>query len=306
MNKRVLKNGSIIAMCLVLTVVYYQYNKEDNQEVAATKAPVNYQTVVLKDKEDTLVPVEIDMAVVGEKDQIYRTMLSVMQSEQYADRGLYPLLPKDLEVSSMDIQNKVLTFDFNDSLCASDNEDALDILEGLAYTFCSDEVDSIKLQINDQEIAYIPNSTIPVSCLTKNLGINNFESDTNNIYKTVPVVVYNQKTIENTKYFVPVTTRIESDVTDLNTQVSMLLNKIEYQEPVSLASEVELQDGVLQVSVSSNLLLDNETMDSTLYQQLVKSLESITGVKKVSILVDKQEQANTTDVSNEINNRIKM
>lgn len=306
MNKKLLKNGSIIAMCLVLTVVYYQYNKDADKEVASNKVPTNYQTVVLKDKDNTLIPVEIDMAVVGEKDQIYRTMLSVMQSEQYTDRGLYPLLPKDLEVSSMDIQNKVLTFDFNDSFCATSNEDALDILEGLAYTFCDEEVDSINLQINDQEISYIPNSTIPVSCLTKNLGINNFDSDTNNIYKTVPVVVYNQKTIQNTKYFVPITTRVESDSTDLNTQVSLLLGKIDYQEPVSLAHEVELQDGILQVSVSSNLLLDNETMDSTLYQQLVKSLESINGVDKVSILVDKQEQSNTTDVSNEINNRIKL
>lgn len=306
MNKKLLKNGGIITACLALTFVYYQYNTDSTPETETKKAPVNYQTVIFKDKDDTLIPVEVDMQVKGEKDQIYRTMLSVMQSEQYSDRGLEPLLPKDLEVNSMDIQNKVLTFDFNDSLCAQDNKDALDILEGLAYVFCNDEVDKIKLKINDKEISYIPNSTVPVSCLNKNLGINNFDSDTNNIYKTVPVVVYNQKTINNTKYFVPTTTRVESDVSDINLQVASVLNKIVSKEPVSLENEVQLQDGVLQVSVSSNILLDNETMDSTLYQQLVKSLESINGVEKVSIFVDKQEQTNTIDVSNEINNRIKM
>ena len=306
MNKKLLKNGSIITFCLVLTFVYYQYNTESTKKASNKPAPVNYQTVVLKDKEDTLVPIEVDMQVKGEPDQIYRTMLSVMQSEQYQDIGLEPLLPKDLEVNSMDIQNKVLTFDFNDSLCARDNKDALDILEGLSYVFCNNEIEKIKLKINDQEIAYIPNSTIPVSCLNNNLGINNFDSDTNTIYKTVPVVVYNQKIINDKKYFVPTTTRIQSDIADVNLQVALLLDKIEAKEPVSLESEVELQEGVLQVNVSSNVLLDNETMDSTLYQQLVKSLESIQGVDKVSIFIDKQEQTNTINVSNELNNRIKM
>lgn len=307
MNNRLLKNISMIAVCLVLTFVYFQYQgSNDTPKDKKTKNPVNYQTVVLKDKEDTLVPVEVDMQIEAEPDQLYRNMLHLMQSNDYKDKGLYPLLPKDLEVNGMEIENKILTIDFNDSLNATSNEDALDILEGLSYTFCGDEVDSIHLKIDGKDISNIPNSTIPTACMSKNLGINNFESDTNNIYRTVPVVVYNQKTIEGTKYYVPVTMRVESEPSDLNNQVSLLLNKIDYQEPVELVNEIQLQDGILQVSVGSNILLDNETIDSALYERLVKSLNSLPGVEKVSIYVDNQEQNPTTDVSSEINNRIKM
>lgn len=306
MNKRLLKNISVVAVCMVVTVTYFHFQENDTKTTSTSKKPVNYQTIVLKDKEDTLVPVEVDMQVNGEVDQIYRNMLHLMQSEEYTNKGLYPLLPSDLEVNGMQIDNKVLTINFNDSLTAKNNEDALDILEGLSYVFCGDDIEQIKLQINDKDISYLPNSTIPTSCLNKNLGINNFESTTNNIYKTVPVVVYNEKTIEDTQYFVPVTTRVESDSSDLNNQVSLLLGSIEYKEPLELANEVQLDNGVLQVSVASNVLLDNETIDSTLYQQLVKSLGSIQGVEKVSIYVDNQEQSPTTDVSNQINNRIKI
>ena len=48
------------------------------------------------------------------------------------------------------------------------------------------------------------------SCITNQLGINNFEASTNYIYKTTPVVVYNTETINNKEYYVPVTKRIET------------------------------------------------------------------------------------------------
>lgn len=308
MNNKLFKNVAIIGVCLACTFAYFQMSSggKDKEKKEPQKATTNYQTIVLKDKNDTLVPVEVDMGIKGEDDQIFRNMLYLMQSHEYEDIGLFPLLSSEVEVNAMQIDAKSLTFDFNDSLCASSNEDALDILEGLAYTFCKEGIDQIKYKIEGKEIAYIPNSTIPVSCSTYNLGINNFESDSLNIHRTIPVIVYNQKTINDRTYYVPVTTRIEVDNYDVNTQVSLLLDKIKYEEKITMTDEVSLEEGTMKVSLSSNILLDNENIDQTLYQQLVKSLESIDGVKAVTLYVDNQEIVPTTDVSNKINNRIKL
>ncbi|MFV0395807.1 MAG: GerMN domain-containing protein [Coprobacillaceae bacterium] len=307
MNNKLIKNATIIGICLVCGFVYFQLTtKEPEKEVVSESTTNNYQTIVLKDKNNTLVPVEVDMGIEGEEDQIFRNMLYLMQSNEYEDIGLYPLLSSDLEVNAMQIDAKSLTFDFNDELVANSNEDALDILEGLSYTFCHNGIEQIKFKINGEEISYLPNSTIPISCSTYLLGINNFESDSLNIHRTIPVIVYNQQTINDRTYYVPITTRIEVENQDVNTQVSLLLDKIEYQEPVSLTEEISLEEGAMKVSLASNILLDNENIDQTLYQQLVKSLESIDGVQSVTLYVDDQEIVPTTDESNQVNNRIKL
>jgi uncharacterized protein YifN (PemK superfamily) len=305
MNKKLIKNMTIIGLCLLCAFVYFQITPNDIVK-ESTKEISNYQTIVLKDKNNTLIPIEVDMKTDGENDQIFRNMLHLMQTNEYEDLGLYPLLSSDLEVNAMQIDNTSLTFDFNDHLYASSNEDALDMLEGLAYTFCRDGIEQIKFKIDGKEITYLPNSTIPLSYTTNALGINNFESASLNIHRTVPVVVYNQKIINEETYYVPITTRIEVEDNDINTQVSLLLDTIDYEKPIHLSEEVGLEEGTMKVSLSSNILLDNETIDQALYQQLIKSLESINGVKEVKLYVDGQEITATTKVTNQINNRIKL
>ncbi len=306
MRKRMLKNIAFIGICLSCALVYFQVfdnkKKEDKPKDAGVS---NYQTIVLKDKYNTLVPIEVNMGIEGEKDIINRNILQLMASNDYVHLGLYPLLSSELQVQAMHIDKKTLTFDFNDSLYASNNEDALDILEGLAYTFCRDGIERINIKIDGKEVNYLPNSTVPVSCLTSTLGINNFDSDSLQIHRTVPVMVYNKKMIHNHAYYVPVTTRIEVDSSDINTQVSMILNKIDYDKPIH-STQVQMEGGKMKVSLSSNILLDNETIDQTLYQQLIKSLKSITGITDVSLYVDQQEITPVKDVNVVINNRIRL
>lgn len=298
---------AVIGVCLVCAFIFFQASENDLEiETNSQNITPNYQTIVLKDSKDTLIPIEVDLGVEGESDTLFRNMLFLMQSNEYEDLGLFPLLSGDLEVNAMEIDGTSLTFDFNDSLYASNNEDALDILEGLTYTFCRDGIENIKFKIDGEYITHIPNSTIPVSSATNMLGINNFDSDSLHIHRTIPVLVYNQQTINERTYYVPVTTRVEADCTDFSNQVSLLLDKINYQEPITIAQEVDIEEGNLKVSLSPNILMDNESIDQTLYQQLMKSLESIQGVEEVTLYVDNQEIQSTVDVSNRINNRIRL
>ena len=298
---------AVLGVCLVCAFIFFQASENDLEiETNSQNITPNYQTIVLKDSKDTLIPIEVDLGVEGESDTLFRNMLFLMQSNEYEDLGLFPLLSGDLEVNAMEIDDASLTFDFNDSLYASSNEDALDILEGLTYTFCRDGIENIKFKIDGEYITHIPNSTIPVSSATNMLGINNFDSDSMHIHRTIPVLVYNQQTINERTYYVPVTTRVEADSTDISNQVSLLLNKINYQEPITIAQEVDIKEGNLKVSLSPNILMDNESIDQTLYQQLMKSLESIQGVEEVTLYVDNQEIQSTVDVSNRINNRIRL
>ena len=59
-------------------------------------------------------------------------------------------------------------------------------------------------------------------------------------------------------------------------------------------------------SFSSNILNDNESIDNTLYNRIVKSASHLENVKKVSLFVDNQEIDPVQDVNGEVDNRIKM
>ena len=293
-----------IGICAVASFVYLKNNNE-KEKTANTNDP-NYQTVVFKDKQDTLVPISIDFAREMEDDTKYRNMIEVMKSTDYEYLGLYPILDSNLQVNAISLNENSLTFDLSDHLYVNNNQEALDILEMFSYVFCVDGVKKVNLKINGNDISEIPNSTIPTSCITDNLGINNFESATNYIYKTTPVVVYNTKKINNKEYYVPITKRVETNATDIDTKVALMLEEIEYDKPLSLVDSCSLQEGVLTIHLAPNILNDNESIDNTLYNRIVKSANHLDNVESVSIFIDDQEILPVEDVNGEVDNQIKI
>ena len=293
-----------IGICAVSSFVYLKNNNE-KEKTANTNDP-NYQTVVFKDKQDTLVPITVDFAREMEDDTKYRNMIEVMKSTDYEYLGLYPILDSNLQVNAISLNENSLTFDLSDHLYVNNNQEALDILEMFSYVFCVDGVKKVNLKINGNDISEIPNSTIPTSCITDNLGINNFESSTNYIYKTTPVVVYNTKKINNKEYYVPITKRVETNATDIDTKVALMLEEIEYDKPLSLVDSCSLQEGVLTIHLAPNILNDNESIDNTLYNRIVKSANHLDNVESVSIFIDDQEILPVEDVNGEVDNRIKI
>lgn len=293
-----------IGICAVASFVYLKNNNE-KEKTANTNDP-NYQTVVFKDKQDTLVPITVDFAREMEDDTKYRNMIEVMKSTDYEYLGLYPILDSNLQVNAISLNENSLTFDLSDHLYVNNNQEALDILEMFSYVFCVDGVEKVNLKINGNDISEIPNSTIPTSCITDNLGINNFESSTNYIYKTTPVVVYNTKKINNKEYYVPITKRVETNATDIDTKVALMLEEIEYDKPLSLVDSCSLQEGVLTIHLAPNILNDNESIDNTLYNRIVKSANHLDNVESVSIFIDDQEILPVEDVNGEVDNQIKI
>lgn len=293
-----------IGICAVASFVYLKNNNE--KEKTANTNDLNYQTVVFKDKQDTLVPITVDFAREMEDDTKYRNMIEVMKSTDYEYLGLYPILDSNLQVNAISLNENSLTFDLSDHLYVNNNQEALDILEMFSYVFCVDGVKKVNLKINGNDISEIPNSTIPTSCITDNLGINNFESSTNYIYKTTPVVVYNTKKINNKEYYVPITKRVETNATDIDTKVALMLEEIEYDKPLSLVDSCSLQEGVLTIHLAPNILNDNESIDNTLYNRIVKSANHLDNVESVSIFIDDQEILPVEDVNGEVDNRIKI
>src|SRR5699024_10407505 len=112
-----------IGICAVASFVYLKNNNE-KEKTANTNDP-NYQTVVFKDKQDTLVPITVDFAREMEDDTKYRNMIEVMKSTDYEYLGLYPILDSNLQVNAISLNENSLTFDLSDHLYVNNNQEAL-------------------------------------------------------------------------------------------------------------------------------------------------------------------------------------
>ncbi|MCR1960531.1 hypothetical protein CWE04_00910 [Thomasclavelia cocleata] len=304
MRKKLL-TGILICASLVICLICIKQD-DNKQETKQPPVKTNYQTVVFRDDNNTLIPIEVDLGQELENDAKYRNMIEVMKSKDYEYLGLHPILDSNLQVNAMAMNEKSLTFDFSDNLYVNNNQEALDIFEMFSYVFCVNGIEKVNLKIDGNDISELPNSTVPASCITNRLGINNFESSTNYLYKTTPVVVYNTQTINNQEYYVPVTKRVETTESDIDTKVSIMLKQMEYEQPLSLVQQCSLNEGTLQIHLASNILNDNESIDNTLYNRIVKSASHLENVEKVLLFIDDQEIAPVEDVNGEVDNRIKM
>lgn len=272
---------SFLVICLTF-VSYVYLNKDDKK--SEEKEDIYLKTVVFKDEDNELIPVSINFHSQVELEQEVRNRINLMKSDELKRYGLYPVLSKDLEVLSVVLENKVLTLNLNDQIVA--NKDDMSILEALTFTMTDyDNIDRLKIQINGKDISHLPNSTIPVSSLTKNLGLNNFVETSSILHETIPVMVYNEKVIHQYSYYIPTTIRIDEN-DSVNEQVKTILSQIQGKIQVV---DTSLKNGVLTVKLGSNILLDNEKIDQTLEDLIVLSLSSLKGVKDVKIKINNED-----------------
>ena len=294
MDKKVVVVALLI-VCLS-TFSWFYLNQDQKQEANETYI----QTVIFQDQDHDLIPVSINLHNQMEMETDIRNKIDLMQSSQLQTYGLYPVLDAQLEIQSIELNNHILTVSFNDFLYTQHND--FNVIEALTYVLTDyDQVEQLYLQIDGQDISHLPNSTIPLNHLTKDLGLNNFEDASTFLHESIPVMVYQEKTVGDYLYYVPKTLRIHEQA-DLFLQVKTILNHI--NSKIHLL-DTTLKDHILTLELDSHILLDNETIDRTLEELMILSLKSLNDVEDVQIYIN-GENVRSKETSQIHYNYIKM
>ena len=301
MYKKYLRNISMIFLCAFATFVYFK-----NDDVKTVKKKANMQTVIFKDQDETLIPVSIDIGVKDNKENNIRGVIETMKSKDFTQLGLYPIFNKKLELNALIMESNQLTFDFTNNFKISNNQQALDICEALSYLFCKDGISKINMKIDGKAVSSFENTTIPLSCITPNLGINNFETSTFDLYQTSSVLVYNEKEIAGKTYYIPTTTRIQNTNQTIDQKVSLLLDHFENNTKVETTKKSQLNDGLLSIYLSSRILDNSENIFPTLYSRLEKSFLSLPDVSSVHIYINNELIQEDQNVSTSIDNIVQI
>lgn len=301
MYKKYLRNISMIFLCAFATFVYFK-----NDDVKTVKKKANMQTVIFKDQDETLIPVSVDIGVKDNKENNIRGVIETMKSKDFTQLGLYPIFNKKLELNALIMESNQLTFDFTNNFKVSNNQQALDICEALSYLFCKDGISKINMKIDGKAVSSFENTTIPLSCITPNLGINNFETSTFDLYQTSSVLVYNEKEIAGKTYYIPTTTRIQNTNQKIDQKVSLLLDHFENNTKVETTKKSQLNDGLLSIYLSSRILDNSENISPTLYSRLEKSFLSLPDVSSVHIYINNELIQEDQNVSTSIDNIVQI
>ena len=301
MYKRYLRNISMIFLCAFATFVYFK-----NDDVKTVKKKANMQTVIFKDQDETLIPVSVDIGVKDNKENNIRGIIETMKSKDFTQLGLYPIFNKKLELNALIMESNQLTFDFTNNFNVSNNQQALDICEALSYLFCKDGISKINMKIDGKAVSSFENTTIPLSCMTPNLGINNFETSTFDLYQTSSVLVYNEKEIAGKTYYIPTTTRIQNTNQTIDQKVSLLLDHFENNTKVETTKKSQLNDGLLSIYLSSRILDNSENISPTLYSRLEKSFLSLPDVSSVHIYINNELIQEDQNVNTSIDNIVQI
>lgn len=301
MYKKYLRNISMIFLCAFATFVYFK-----NDDVKTVKKKANMQTVIFKDQDETLIPVSVDIGVKDNKENNIRGIIETMKSKDFTQLGLYPIFNKKLELNALIMESNQLTFDFTNNFKVSNNQQALDICEALSNLFCKDGISKINMKIDGKAVSSFENTTIPLSCITPNLGINNFETSTFDLYQTSSVLVYNEKEIAGKTYYIPTTTRIQNTNQTIDQKVSLLLDHFENNTKVETTKKSQLNDGLLSIYLSSRILDNSENISPTLYSRLEKSFLSLPDVSSVHIYINNELIQEDQNVSTSIDNIVQI
>ena len=301
MYKKYLRNISMIFLCAFATFIYFK-----NDDVKTVKKKANMQTVIFKDQDETLIPVSVDIGVKDNKENNIRGIIETMKSKDFTQLGLYPIFNKKLELNALIMESNQLTFDFTNNFKVSNNQQALDICEALSYLFCKDGISKINMKIDGKAVFSFENTTIPLSCITPNLGINNFETSTFDLYQTSSVLVYNEKEIAGKTYYIPTTTRIQNTNQTIDQKVSLLLDHFENNTKVETTKKSQLNDGLLSIYLSSRILDNSENISPTLYSRLEKSFLSLPDVSSVHIYINNELIQEDQNVSTSIDNIVQI
>lgn len=288
-------------------------NKKENEN--KVNNPVNGETmlikrkVYLKNSQGLLVPLTINIEPYEDRTEEIKLLISKLKNNVEVQQGFKGLLDQDVELLNVEINDSLLTLDFNESFNKYEKNDEIRIIESLVWT-CSQyrDISQIKILVNGVELTKMPVGNCPVPRVLDNkFGINN------HIFTHKPnmdnITVYYEDVTSKELVYVPVTIQVEKNSNQIKSIVNALeqdiptytslkkakvLKQIEFNELPSILNDV------LNIDLTASSLVDETTVDKEIYEYLVMSFrDNISSIESVNILVQ-DEIMNVNGYKNEI------
>ena len=174
---------------------------------------------------------------------------------KYQDKipnGFCALLPSDTKLLGKEINNDVVTLNFNSNVLDVKSENEEKIIESLIYSITSiDGIDKIIIKIDGENLKKLPKTGIMLDTeLTRDYGINKtYDIDSIKGINKV-TIYYTNKTNNNDVYYVPVTKYVNNDEEKIKIIIDELASKFSFES--NLMSYLNYNTKLIDYNLTEN------------------------------------------------------
>ena len=284
-----------VALAAYLTTVLWPSRSQPVQTVSGSSGGGDMVQVYLLDEDATLIPYTLGIEEGLDLNQRVAEVLRLMTIGNEPVQGVRGLLPNNAQLENCTLQGSQLSLYFPENFRNYDPKTEMRLLEGLTWAVTQfDEVSEVLLYLAGEPLTHMPQLSTPVPLpLNRQIGINNFENTVNRLHDSHSLTVFYTRQKNGSSVYVPKTLRI-SNQTSLQDKLSSILSDIsvfsQLKQPLAetplTVLDCALDEGLLTINVSGEILDEEKKINEELVTSLLLSIQSSLGVSQVQLQVD--------------------
>lgn len=209
------------------------------------------------------------------------------------------LLAKDTKLEHLEIDNQMARLYFNDAFATYDKQYEIQILEAITWAITQfKEIKFVELYLNETKLDHMPIANLPIQVpLSRNIGINHFESATSSLHDSNTITVFYTKEIDEHSYFIPKSKRMNGNKSDMEAVVKEILKNVSitssltsplYKDNIDIMDLPRKEKDTLIVNMNAALLESDRSAKQLAYEALVLSLAENFETEKIMVYVEDQ------------------
>lgn len=253
-----MKKISKYTILLLVVFLFYLFptkEKYDLDKEVSKEVNINYHDIYLIDKNNYVAKTNIQVSSL-KKDLLIDELIEAMKIDgKYQDKipnGFCALLPSDTKLLGKEINNDVVTLNFNSNVLDVKSENEEKVIESLIYSITSiDGIDKIIIKIDGENLKKLPKTGIILDTeLTRDYGINKIY-DIDSIKGINKVTIYyTNKNNNSDVYYVPVTKYVNNDEEKIKIIIDELASKFSFES--NLMSYLNYNTKLLDYNLNEN------------------------------------------------------
>lgn len=275
-------------------------SQEEDNEQATESAETVQRELYLLDANGLVVPQTLTLP---KQEGVLKQLLEYLVADgpvaELLPSGFQAVLPAGTSVTvNLNEEDKTAVADFSTEFEDYEPAKEQQILQAITWTLTQfDSVDKVQIRINGYDQEVMPHNKTPIGDgVSRSDGINLESNQVVDLVNSEEVVLYFMGHQGDSRYYVPVTRRVEAGEDALTTAVNELIDGPSIgtslvsgiQSKANLLADPEVKDGTLTLDFNEHILESSENMavSQDVLNMLVLTLTEQNGVDKVSIEVN--------------------
>lgn len=217
------------------------------------------------------------------------------KNDYYLPNGFNAIIPKNTKVLNKSLEDDLLKINFSKELLNVSKENEEKMIEAIVYSLLEIKgIKKIMIFVEGDNLTKLPNSQKNLAIiLDKNIGINK-TYDLKNLKETNKTTTYYLSKIDNTYYYVPVTSisnkekeKVEIIIEKLKTSPTYKTNLISFLASNAELLNYEILENSVSLSFNNNILsLDNNEITEEVKYSIALSIRDTYDINQTIFYVD--------------------